>query len=158
MWAKASIPRFPSSLGKRGKPAGRQRRSSTYPQALFVNLPRRPITKALVLALLVVENEPAANASPGLAYRRIGVEVDLLVFEAAPQPLDKDVVHAATLAVHADHDLMGLQNAGEVLAGELATLVGIDDLGSAVAVERFLKRPTQKSAPSVFDSRHASTA
>jgi hypothetical protein len=32
------------------------------------------------------------------------MEVDLLVFEAAPQPLDKDVVHASALAVHADHD------------------------------------------------------
>jgi hypothetical protein len=39
--------------------------------------------------------------------------VDLLVFEAMPQSLDEDVVHAAAPAVHADGDLMLLQRAGE---------------------------------------------
>jgi hypothetical protein len=36
---------------------------------------------------------PALASATGDAG--IGVEVDLLVFEAAPQPLDKDVVHVA---------------------------------------------------------------
>ena len=35
---------------------------------------------------------------------------------------------------------MGLQNAGEVLAGELAGLVGVEDLGPTVSRERFLER------------------
>jgi hypothetical protein len=48
-----------------------------------------------VLALFIVEAEPGADAGLGLDDRRIGVEVDLFVFEAAPQPLDEDVVHAA---------------------------------------------------------------
>ena len=48
-----------------------------------------------MLALLVVEIEPRANTGFGLGHTRIGVEVDLLVFEASPQPLDEDVVHAA---------------------------------------------------------------
>ena len=52
-----------------------------------------------MLALLVVESEPGADTGLRLGDRRIGVEVDLLVFEAAPQPLDEDVVHAAALAV-----------------------------------------------------------
>ena len=68
------------------------------------------------------------------------MEADLFVFEAAPQSLDEDVVHAAPLAVHADGDIMGLQSAGEAVAGELATLVGIEDLGPAVLRERFLER------------------
>ena len=72
-----------------------------------------------MLALLIVKAKPGTDAGPGLGDRRIGVEVDFLVFEAAPQPLDKDVVHAATLAVHADHDFVPLQGAGEVVAGEL---------------------------------------
>ena len=93
-----------------------------------------------MLALLIVEAEPIADAGLGLGDCRISVEVDFLVFEAAPQPFDKDVVHAAALAVHADHDLMGLQNAGEVLAGELAALVGVEDLGPTVSRERFLER------------------
>jgi hypothetical protein len=59
------------------------------------DLPRRAVAEALVLALVIVEAEPGADAGLGLGDRRIGVEVDFLVFEAAPQPLDEDVVHAA---------------------------------------------------------------
>jgi hypothetical protein len=38
-----------------------------------------------VLPLLIVEAEPSINAGLGLGDRRIGVEVDFLVFEAAPR-------------------------------------------------------------------------
>jgi hypothetical protein len=51
-----------------------------------------------VLALDVVKVQPGADTGLGLGYIRIGMEVDLLVFEAAPQSLDKDVVHALQLA------------------------------------------------------------
>src|ERR1700680_1911140 len=61
----------------------------------FVGLTRRAIAQALVLALLVIRAERAADAGLGLGDTGIGVEVDLLVFEAAPQPLDEDVVHVA---------------------------------------------------------------
>src|ERR1700682_841178 len=76
--------------------AGRQSRSSTYPRAFcFIGLARRAIAQALVLALLVIEAEPGADAGLGLGNAGIGVEIDFLVFEAAPQPLDEDVVHVA---------------------------------------------------------------
>src|SRR5262249_21233186 len=133
------FPAFRACSGSGGSAAGRHRRSSTYPQAFFVDLPRRAIAEALVLALPVVEVEPRADAGSGLGYRRIGMEVDLLVFEAAQKPLDKDVAHAAALAVHADRDPVGLQRAREILAGELAPLVGIEDLGPAMAGERLLE-------------------
>ena len=92
-----------------------------------------------MLAFVVVEAEPGANPSLGLGNALIGIEVDFLVFEAAPQPLDQDVVHAAALAVHTDHHPVPLQCPGEIVAGELAALVGIEDLGAAVASERFLE-------------------
>jgi len=68
-----------------------------------------------VLALGVVKVQPGANNGPGFGDTRISMQVDLLVFETAPQPLDKDVVHAPALAVHADRDAMPLQGAGEVV-------------------------------------------
>src|SRR5216683_2302217 len=120
--------------------AGRRSRSSTYPPAFcFVGLARRAIAQALVLALLVIEAEPGADAGLGLGDAGIRVEVDLLIFEAAPQPLDEDVVHVAALAIHADRDRVVLQRAGEVVSGELAALVGIEDLGLAVPRQRFLE-------------------
>ena len=86
-----------------------------------------------MLALDVVKVQPGADTGLGFGHGRIGMEVDLLVFEAAPQPLDEDVVHAPALAVHADGDPVPLEGAGEVVAGELAALVGIEDLRPAMA-------------------------
>ena len=51
------FPAFRARSGGGGSGAGRQSRSSTYPQAFLVNLPRRAIAEALVLALLIVEIE-----------------------------------------------------------------------------------------------------
>src|SRR5438552_17989519 len=134
------FPAFRACSGSGGSAADRQRQSSTYPQALLVTLLRRAVAGALVLPLLVVEAEPSADAGLGFGHRRVGIEVDFLVFEAAPQPLDEDIVHAPALAVHADGDPMSLEGGGEIVAGELAALVGIEDLRPAVARERFLER------------------
>src|SRR5499427_2620387 len=122
------FPAFRAGSGSGGSAAGRQRRLSKYPQAFLVNMPRCAITEALVLTLLIVETEPGADAGSGLGDCRISAKVDLLVFEAAPQSLDKDVVHAPAFAVHADHDAMPLQRAGKLVAGELAALIGIEAL------------------------------
>src|ERR1700738_3097169 len=98
--------------------------ASPYPQALLVDLLWRAVPKALMLALVIVEAEPGANAGLGLGDRRIGIEVDFLVFEAPPQSLAEEVVHAApppsrgqALAIHADRYLVALHGAGEVVAG-----------------------------------------
>jgi hypothetical protein len=97
------------------------------------------MAEVLMLALLIVETEPCADAGSGFRDCCIPVKVNLLVSEAAPQSLDKDVVHAPALAVLAGHDAMPLQGAGKVVAGELASLVGIEDLRPAIARERFLE-------------------
>ena len=83
------FPAFRARSGSGGSAAGRQRRSSIYLQAFLVNLPRCAIAEALVLALCVVKVQPGANTGVGFGHPRIGIEVDLLVFETAPQPLDE---------------------------------------------------------------------
>ncbi len=52
----------------------------------------------------------------------IGVQIDLLIFDRPPQPLDKDVVAPRAAAIHADRDRVLQQQAGECGAGELAAL------------------------------------
>ena len=68
--------------------------SGCFPQpaALEVNLIRRPAAKRLVRAVGVVEAEVVSQAGPGLGRRFVGLQVNLLVFHAAPQPLDEHVV------------------------------------------------------------------
>src|ERR1700748_2256514 len=138
------FPGFRARSGSGRSAAGRRRRSSTCPQAFLVDLTRCAITQALMLTLRVVKVQPATNASLSFGHSRISMEVDLLVLETAPQPLDKDVVHAPALAVHADRDAMPLQDAGEVVTGELAALVGIENLWATMARERFLERLNAK--------------
>ena len=63
-------------------------------------------------------------------------QVDVLMLESAPEALDEDVVDRATLAIHADPDAFaGLTYFEELLVlirGELAALVGVDDLRLAM--------------------------
>jgi hypothetical protein len=69
----------------------------TSPNSMAITLPRRPVGVALMLPFFVVEAQPGTDPGPRLGDAGISVEVDLLVFQTAPQPLDEDIVHAAAL-------------------------------------------------------------
>src|SRR6516162_4664251 len=133
------FPGFRAGSGSGGSADGRQRQSSTYPQAFVVNLARRVVAEALVLALFVIEAEPGANAGLCLGDTGIGMQVDLLILQTAPQPLDEDVVHTATFAIHADGDTAPIEHCDDLGVGELAALVGVEDLRPAVSGQRFLQ-------------------
>ena len=71
-------------------------------------------------ALAIVEFQIAADRGACLADAVVGSEIDLFVFDRAPEPFDEDVVAPGSLAVHADGDGVRQEQAGEVGAGELA--------------------------------------
>jgi hypothetical protein len=60
-----------------------------------------------------VERDPFADAGPGLAAIAVALEVDVLVFERAPQPLDEHVVHPAAASIHRDAHAGCRQRPGE---------------------------------------------
>lgn len=72
--------------------------------------------------------DPVADLLPGIPATGEGVQIDALIFEAAPQPFDEDVIDPAALTVQGNFDLGRLQAPGPFEAGELAALVGIHDL------------------------------
>ena len=76
--------------------------------------------KARVWSPAVVEGEIAADRSAGLADAVVGPQIHLLVFYAAPQPLDEDIVPPSPFAVHADRNVVVGEHAGEGRARELA--------------------------------------
>ena len=90
-------------------------------------------------AFLIVKVQPSRDSRPGFGDRSVGVQVYVFVLQASPKPLDEDVVHAPALAVHADLDAVGLQHAGEVGAGELAALVGVENLRPAEPPQRLFQ-------------------
>jgi hypothetical protein len=76
MWAEGEhFPAFRARSGSGGSTAGRQRRSSTYPQAFLVNLTRCAIAEALVLALDIVKLQPGADTGLGFGHGGIGMEL-----------------------------------------------------------------------------------
>ena len=75
-----------------------------------------------------------------LADVAVGMQLDVLVLDRLPQPLDKHVIAPAALAVHAARVALTLEGADELAAGELTALVGVHDLGRAVLRDRLLQR------------------
>ena len=68
------------------------------------------------------------------------MQTNLLVFDRFPNALDKNIVAPGALAVHADRDFAGDQNAREGFARELAASVGIEDARRPVFRQGFFQR------------------
>jgi hypothetical protein len=98
-----------------------------------VGLIRCGSVKARMRPAAIVKVEVTSDRCAGLGRGVVGFEIDLLVFDAAPQPRDEDVVPPGALAVHADGDPIFDQHASECRAGELAALIRVEDLRLAVA-------------------------
>lgn len=95
---------------------------------------RRYTVEAAVRPAGVVEREVLCQSRLGLRDTVVGVQIDLIVLDTAPEALDKDVVPPAALAVHTDLHAVILEQLREVGAGELAALVGVKDLRHSIAV------------------------
>src|SRR5271163_1791265 len=87
-----------------------QKRDSS-PRASTKELVRGAVTERLVQALVVVEFEVGGDAVARLRHVVVGLEIDFLVLEAAPQPFHEDVVGKAAAAVHADRHPVAAQHA-----------------------------------------------
>ena len=93
----------------------------------------------LIRSLMVVEPGPLLYACPGLRHRFVGLEIDLLVLQTAPQPLDEDIIHPTSFPIHADADAGRFQCTGKLLTGELRALIGIEDLRRPVNLNGFIQ-------------------
>ena len=91
-------------------------------------------------ALLVEEAKVGLKPLSEVSNAVVGVQVNMLVLHRAPESLNEDVVHPPSFAIHADLDLVSRQDAGELLAGELSPLIGVEDLGPAVFCNGLFQR------------------
>jgi hypothetical protein len=115
--------------------------SGCFPQPVGeVDLIRCLSGKSLMGALLVKEAKVGLQSRSQIRNAVVGVQVDMLVLHRAPESFDKDVVHPSSFAIHADLDAVCLQDAGEVLAGKLGSLIGVEDLRPAVLCNGLFKR------------------
>ena len=107
-------------------------------QVVIVHLVWRLAVKRPVRSGLVVKCQVALQALVRGTDGLIGVQIDLLVFDALPEPFHEHVVAPAAFPIHADLDPVGVQQPRELLTGELAPLIGVEDLWRAIVGEGVL--------------------
>src|SRR5579871_3440648 len=90
-----------------------------------INHSRRSVTQRLVKPRLIVKMQVAAQSSACSARAVVVVEVDLFIFDAAPQTLCENVVKSAASAVHADAYISGKQTLDVLRTGEVAALIAV---------------------------------
>ncbi len=106
----------------------------------YVHLVWRLAVKRPVRSGLVAERQVALHALVRSADRLIGVKIDLLVCDALPESFNKHVVPPTSFPVHADLHAVVCQEPRELQAGELAPLIGSEDLGWVLAAHGALNR------------------
>ena len=94
----------------------------------------------LVGSLGVVKIEVLGQSSSQLRSGLVTMQVNILVLDAAPQPLDEHVVDPSTLSIHADLNSVGLQRIDPFPAGKLGSLVRVENFRLAVFFQRLLQR------------------
>src|SRR3954453_9076329 len=99
----------------------------------------RPVAEFLKGPGGVAVRDPALYALAGLGTGGVGAQIVILIFQAAPQALDENIITAAAFAVHADPDAGGVLHAGEGRAAKLGTLVAVEDRRSAGKGQRCLE-------------------
>ena len=96
-------------------------------------------SQGAVRSYMAVPPQKAGQADLSLPTIAVGTEVDLLILDCLPQSLNEDVVVTPFPAWPADLDRLSLQSRNEVTRGELAALIGVEDLGPAATFQRHLK-------------------
>src|SRR3984893_12208661 len=94
----------------------------------------------------VVEVEIVTDRDSRLGDRFVGSQIDLLVFDAFPQPLNEHVVPPGPLAIHADGDAVAGKQTGERRACELRALVGVESFRLAVTSQSIFQRIAPESS------------
>src|SRR4051794_5057579 len=100
---------------------------------------RRLIVQRLMKPLRIVEPEVWPKVSNRIGRIGIVLQVNLFVLHGSPQPFDENIVQSSPPSIHADQDVLCLQPARESVAGELRSLVGVEDLWTTLP-ERPLQR------------------
>src|SRR5437764_15198910 len=78
-----------------------------------VGLIRRAAVKTRMGATAIIKVEISADRMSRLADGFVGSQIDLLVFDAAPQPFDEHIIPPGPFAVHADGDAVAGEQAGK---------------------------------------------
>jgi len=113
----------------------------------------------LMRPLSIVKTEVGSEILDGVWRIAVILEIDVFVFHCPPESFDKDVVQRTAPAVHADQDVLGLESAGERLAGKLRSLVGVEDFRRTLTQRVIQRRAAETSIETrgYFPTEHVPT-
>ena len=83
--------------------------------------------------LAVVEGEIFAQANHQFPHRGVALQIHVLMLDVTPQPFNKNVVERSPPSIHADDHVFSLEDRSECIAGELRSLIAVEDLRFAVS-------------------------
>ena len=78
--------------------------------------------------------DPLARFPPGFE----GAQINAFVFQRPPETLDHTIIDPTAFAIHRYRHLSHLQFIDPVAAGELRSLIGVEDLRRAIFGKRLL--------------------
>ena len=67
------------------------------------------------------------------------MKINMLILDSSPQSLNKYVISPGAFAIHADVDVIVLEDIDKRIAGILATPIRVEYSGFAIAVYRFFQ-------------------
>ena len=102
-----------------------------------MDLCRRLIIQRLMKACMIVKLDIPANSMLPLPYTVIVMQIHFLIFDCSPQSLCENVIEDPSTAIHANPDLMGLQQIGERHTRKLAALITVENLRDSLTERMF---------------------
>ena len=104
---------------------------------------RCSIIERLMKPLLIVKVEIVSQSTPSCSNGVIVVEIDLLILDTPPEPLNKDVVKIAASAVPTNGNLSRLKSSGKSIRSKLTALVVVEYQRSRLAKCAFESQQTK---------------
>ncbi len=89
---------------------------------------------------LIVEGHVARHPLVGVVHSLVSAQIDLFIFAAPPEALHNDVIPPTAATIHAALDALVFRYGRELQAGQLATLIGVEDLRAAKLRDRLSHR------------------
>lgn len=116
------------------------------------------VAQALVGAFVGVVVEIRLQSCMTIGSAGLALEIALLVLHRSPKSLDHHVINRPSLPIHADLDRLIEQPTGELPARELGTLVGVEDLRTALTQGLFQSLQAELHVNAVRETPRARTS
>lgn len=91
-----------------------------------------------MFSVFIVPVKPVLQVFGKLCASLVCLQIDSLVLQGSTaESFDEDIVLETPFAIHADPDIPGFEDGGECFAGELASMVGVEELRCTAPPDTF---------------------